>query len=132
MDIGTLGELEEVRGTILLRLDLNSPIDPSSNLILDDKRFKEHIPTIDALQGEWNAQTGSKFANCPLVRLVRPLPSMLITHRSDWSGCPPRLPTGFTSVTKTIFRPSGDQAGLMTAAFAADAISVRFFASPPT
>ncbi len=35
--------------TILLRLDLNSPIDPASNQILDDKRFREHIPTIDAL-----------------------------------------------------------------------------------
>jgi phosphoglycerate kinase len=35
--------------TVLLRLDLNSPIDPTSNLILDDKRFREHIPTIRAL-----------------------------------------------------------------------------------
>jgi phosphoglycerate kinase len=35
--------------TVLLRLDLNSPIDPTSNLILDDKRFREHLPTIRAL-----------------------------------------------------------------------------------
>jgi phosphoglycerate kinase len=34
----------------LLRLDLNSPIDPSTNLILDDKRFREHIPTIRFLE----------------------------------------------------------------------------------
>lgn len=36
--------------TVLLRLDLNSPIDPASHAILDDKRFREHIPTIRALQ----------------------------------------------------------------------------------
>jgi phosphoglycerate kinase len=36
--------------TVLLRLDLNSPIDPSSHSILDDKRFREHIPTIHALE----------------------------------------------------------------------------------
>lgn len=35
--------------TILLRLDLNSPIDPASGEILDDKRFREHLPTIQAL-----------------------------------------------------------------------------------
>lgn len=33
----------------MLRVDLNSPIDPSSNQILDDKRFREHLPTVQAL-----------------------------------------------------------------------------------
>ncbi len=50
---GSIGTLEEVRWageTVLLRLDLNSPIDPFSNQILDDKRFREHIPTIDRLK----------------------------------------------------------------------------------
>jgi phosphoglycerate kinase len=49
MAIGTIRELGVAGKTVLLRLDLNSPIDPSSHLILDDKRFREHIPTIRAL-----------------------------------------------------------------------------------
>jgi phosphoglycerate kinase len=48
--IGTLGELECTGRVVLLRLDLNSPIDPASKLILDDKRFREHVPTVRALQ----------------------------------------------------------------------------------
>ncbi|OPX64193.1 MULTISPECIES: phosphoglycerate kinase [unclassified Methanoregula] len=51
MTIGTIRELGAEKKTVLLRLDLNSPIDPASNLILDDKRFREHIPTIKALEG---------------------------------------------------------------------------------
>ena len=34
----------------MLRVDFNSPIDPSSNQILDDKRFREHLPTVRALE----------------------------------------------------------------------------------
>ncbi len=49
MPIGTIRELGCDGKTVLLRLDLNSPIDPTSNLILDDKRFREHLPTIRAL-----------------------------------------------------------------------------------
>jgi phosphoglycerate kinase len=51
MTIGTIKDLGAEGKTVLLRLDLNSPIDPSSNLILDDKRFREHLPTIRALSG---------------------------------------------------------------------------------
>jgi len=47
--IYTINDLNCSGKTVLLRLDLNSPIDPGSNLILDDKRFREHIPTIQAL-----------------------------------------------------------------------------------
>ena len=49
MTIGTIKDLGAEGKTVLLRLDLNSPIDPTSNLILDDKRFREHLPTIRAL-----------------------------------------------------------------------------------
>jgi len=49
MPIGTIRDLGAEGKTVLLRLDLNSPIDPASNLILDDKRFREHLPTIHAL-----------------------------------------------------------------------------------
>jgi phosphoglycerate kinase len=48
--IGTLSEIGCEGKTVLLRLDLNSPLDPTSNSILDDKRFREHLPTIQALQ----------------------------------------------------------------------------------
>ncbi|MDD1705732.1 MAG: phosphoglycerate kinase [Methanoregulaceae archaeon] len=48
--IGVLGETSCAGKTVLLRLDLNSPIDPSSLSILDDKRFREHVPTIQALK----------------------------------------------------------------------------------
>ena len=50
MPIGTIRDLKCDGKTVLLRLDLNSPIDPTSSLILDDKRFREHIPTIRALE----------------------------------------------------------------------------------
>ena len=49
-EIGTLASLGTTGRVVLLRLDLNSPIDPTSNQILDDKRFREHIPTIEALK----------------------------------------------------------------------------------
>ncbi len=49
MPIGTLNEIKPEGKTILLRLDLNSPIDPTTRHILDDKRFREHLPTIQAL-----------------------------------------------------------------------------------
>jgi len=47
--IGTLKDIKPEGRTILLRLDLNSPIDPTTKHILDDKRFREHLPTIQAL-----------------------------------------------------------------------------------
>lgn len=50
MKIGRLEDLGSLSGTALLRVDFNSPIDPSSNLILDDKRFREHAPTVKALE----------------------------------------------------------------------------------
>jgi phosphoglycerate kinase len=49
MPIGTLRDLGCSGKTVILRLDLNSPIDPTTHLILDDKRFREHLPTIRAL-----------------------------------------------------------------------------------
>ena len=45
----TLRGLGCSKKTVLLRLDLNSPIDPTTHHILDDKRFREHLPTIRAL-----------------------------------------------------------------------------------
>ncbi len=50
MEIGTLADAGELTGTVMVRVDFNSPIDPSSNQILDDKRFREHLPTVQALE----------------------------------------------------------------------------------
>jgi phosphoglycerate kinase len=50
VDIGTLADAGTLTGTVMLRVDFNSPIDPSSNQILDDKRFREHLPTVQALE----------------------------------------------------------------------------------
>jgi phosphoglycerate kinase len=49
--IGTLDQVDARGKTVLLRLDLNSPMDPVSKEILDDKRFREHLPTIRHLAG---------------------------------------------------------------------------------
>jgi len=49
MVFATLEDVEFSQKTVLVRVDFNSPIDPASNLILDDKRFREHLPTIEAL-----------------------------------------------------------------------------------
>jgi phosphoglycerate kinase len=49
VEIGTIASLPFEGRTVLLRLDLNSPIDPGTGAILDDKRFREHLPTIRAL-----------------------------------------------------------------------------------
>jgi len=50
VEIGTLAGAGKLTGTVMLRVDFNSPIDPSSNQILDDKRFREHLPTVQALE----------------------------------------------------------------------------------
>lgn len=36
---------------VLLRVDINSPIDPSTGTILDDTRIRGHVPTLQALEG---------------------------------------------------------------------------------
>lgn len=50
MVFGTLQDVETGGKTALIRVDFNSPMDPASETILDDKRFREHIPTILALE----------------------------------------------------------------------------------
>jgi len=50
MVFGTLQDVETKGKTVFVRVDFNSPMDPSSETILDDKRFREHIPTILALE----------------------------------------------------------------------------------
>ena len=50
MNFGTLNDVDTAGKTVLLRVDFNSPIDPATSTILDDKRFREHLQTIRALE----------------------------------------------------------------------------------
>ncbi|MGC8644673.1 MAG: phosphoglycerate kinase [Thermoplasmata archaeon] len=45
----TINDFNLTGKTVLLRLDINSPIDPKTGNILDDARFRAHLATIDAL-----------------------------------------------------------------------------------
>ena len=45
----TLDDFDVRDKSVLLRLDINSPLDPSSNQILDDGRIRAAKPTLDAL-----------------------------------------------------------------------------------
>lgn len=44
-----LSDVDVSGKTVLLRVDFNSPIDPVTGVILDDKRFREHLYTVKAL-----------------------------------------------------------------------------------
>ena len=50
-DFFTLDDFDFGGKTVLLRLDLNSPIHPVTNEIMSDTRFKSHLPTIERLKG---------------------------------------------------------------------------------
>lgn len=47
--IKNLSQVDIDRKKVLLRVDFNSPLDPQAGVILDDKRFREHLKTIQAL-----------------------------------------------------------------------------------
>ncbi len=49
-DYLTLDDVELDNKRVLLRVDFNSPMDPSGN-ILDDKRIRSHLETLRALEG---------------------------------------------------------------------------------
>jgi len=46
----TLKDFDLAGRTVLLRVDINSPIDPKTGLILDDARFKAHMGTLEELR----------------------------------------------------------------------------------
>lgn len=50
MPIKNLSQVDIDRKRVLLRVDFNSPLDPQTGVILDDKRFREHLQTIKALK----------------------------------------------------------------------------------
>ncbi len=49
MDFPVLEDLNLSGGKVLLRLDINSPIDPHTTELLDDTRIRGHIPTLKDL-----------------------------------------------------------------------------------
>ena len=48
-DILTLDDIDVGGKTVLLRIDINTPIDPESGELLDDRRVKSHKGTITEL-----------------------------------------------------------------------------------
>jgi len=53
--IPKIEDLNPQRSKILVRIDINSPLDPVTGEIIDDTRFKAHIPTIKELIEKENA-----------------------------------------------------------------------------
>src|SRR6266511_1126078 len=45
-DFFTLDDFDLAGSTVLLRVDINSPIDPSTGRILNDSRIREHLATV--------------------------------------------------------------------------------------
>ncbi|MDR3062992.1 MAG: phosphoglycerate kinase [Methanobrevibacter sp.] len=48
-DFNTIDDFDVENKTVLLRIDINSPVDPNGGFILDDSRMKLHSPTIKEL-----------------------------------------------------------------------------------
>ena len=49
VNFNTIDDFDIEDKTVLVRIDVNSPVDPSSGLILDDTRLKLHAHTIKEL-----------------------------------------------------------------------------------
>ena len=49
LDFYTIDDFDLEDKTVLVRVDINSPVDPNTGLILDDTRIKLHAGTIKEL-----------------------------------------------------------------------------------
>ncbi len=49
-EFATMREFDFNNKTVLIRLDINSPMDPKTHKILDDTRIRAHIPTLRELE----------------------------------------------------------------------------------
>ena len=49
-EFATMREFDFENKTVLIRLDINSPMDPKTHKILDDTRIRAHIPTLKELE----------------------------------------------------------------------------------
>ena len=52
MDFNTIDDFDIEDKTVLVRIDINSPVDPSSGIILDDTRLKLHAQTVKELSNK--------------------------------------------------------------------------------
>lgn len=50
-EFNTIDDFDIEDKTVLVRIDINSPVDPSSGIILDDTRLKLHAQTVKELSG---------------------------------------------------------------------------------
>ena len=50
-EFNTIDDFDIEDKTVLVRIDINSPVDPSSEIILDDTRLKLHAQTVKELSG---------------------------------------------------------------------------------
>jgi len=50
VELPTLRDAELDGKRVLMRIDINSPIEPETGEILDDTRIRSHVPTIEALE----------------------------------------------------------------------------------
>ncbi len=48
-EINTLDDFDFAGKTVIIRLDLNTPLDPSTGKFLEDRRIRSHIPTLQEL-----------------------------------------------------------------------------------
>lgn len=51
-DFNTIDDFDLENKTVLVRVDINAPVDPSSGIILDDTRLKLHAKTIKELSNK--------------------------------------------------------------------------------
>ncbi|WP_296852880.1 phosphoglycerate kinase [uncultured Methanobrevibacter sp.] len=52
VDFNTIDDFDIEDKTVLVRIDINSPVDPSSGIILDDTRLKLHTQTVKELSNK--------------------------------------------------------------------------------
>ena len=52
VDFNTIDDFDIEGKTVLVRVDINAPVDPSSGIILDDTRLKLHARTIKELSNK--------------------------------------------------------------------------------
>ena len=52
VDFNTIDDFDIEDKTVLVRIDINSPVDPSSGIILDDTRLKLHAQTVKELSNK--------------------------------------------------------------------------------
>ena len=61
----TIDDFDVNGKTVLVRIDINSPVDPNSGIILDDTRMKLHAETIKELSEKGATHSNKESLNAP-------------------------------------------------------------------